>query len=388
MLTDLRLRGFKAAFDSTKIELRPLTAFIGRNGSGKSSILESLQWLQDCAARGLDAATNERFDSFEALCNRRTDEIDLSLGWAGGRRGLPVRYDLAVIAGKHGAPIVRSERCVEGRGRAARPTITSRKGARGPAVRRVRGAGAVRDGDALALADTVRSRAHGAERLYDFIRGAVFLRLSPTALARHGPLRLPSRGPVIDEEGAGLPAVIRSLSTQQLKNVLLRVQRTLPSVEAIRVFKSPEEKRGIMGLVERMTARGGSRSFDVPSWMLSEGTRRIVAIYSLLAMEPAPSLIALEEIENGLDPWTLGHVMDALREGAERGIQILLTTHSPYLLDRLTSEEVVHVAREKGNSLYRPLRSFPEVEKNEGRIPPGIMYVANYMGSARPAEAE
>ncbi|HMY20703.1 MAG TPA: ATP-binding protein [Polyangium sp.] len=116
--------------------------------------------------------------------------------------------------------------------------------------------------------------------------------------------------------------------------------------------------------------------------MLSEGTRRITAIFALLAMRPRPSLLAIEEIENGLDPWTLQFVLGALREATNDGVQIILTTHSPFLLDHVDIDEVIHVHRNKGDTEYKPITTFDEVVKNQGVVAPGAMSIAGYMQDA------
>ncbi len=128
-----------------------------------------------------------------------------------------------------------------------------------------------------------------------------------------------------------------------------------------------------------MRSQGGTKVYTVPSRLLSEGTRRITALFALLAATPRPSLIAIEEIENGLDPWTLRFVLNSLRQASIEGVQILLTTHSPFLLDHVEPTEVLHVRRIKGDTVYEPITSFEDVIRNQNVIAPGAMYLAGYM---------
>src|SRR5207302_1310129 len=55
-LQSLHVRNFKAVVDSRTVRFGPLTAFIGHNGSGKSSLVEALQTYQSIVLDGLDVA--------------------------------------------------------------------------------------------------------------------------------------------------------------------------------------------------------------------------------------------------------------------------------------------------------------------------------------------
>src|SRR5438128_5562800 len=55
-LESFRLRNFKAVRDSGTVTFSPLTVFIGNNGSGKSSLIEGLETLQNIVFHGLDEA--------------------------------------------------------------------------------------------------------------------------------------------------------------------------------------------------------------------------------------------------------------------------------------------------------------------------------------------
>ena len=55
-LKSVRVKNFKAVKDSGSVKLTPLTVFIGNNGSGKSSLIEGLQTIQDIVDNGLDQA--------------------------------------------------------------------------------------------------------------------------------------------------------------------------------------------------------------------------------------------------------------------------------------------------------------------------------------------
>ena len=93
-LKRLSIQGFKAVKASGYVDLEPLTLFIGRNGSGKSSLVEALQWMQDAYFDGLLKATDSRFRAFSYLLNKRSRDIKLHLEFEATPK--PVFYDLGV----------------------------------------------------------------------------------------------------------------------------------------------------------------------------------------------------------------------------------------------------------------------------------------------------
>jgi len=380
VLTSLRIQGFKAVFDAS-LPVGPFTLIIGRNGSGKSSAIEAIQWLRDATFLGIDAATSAEI-TFKELLNRRSDELFLDLQFQRDEPTPKVHYMLGVgLSKKPSRPIVLHERCVVGRTSGARTVVHSRKGERGPAYRWITGRGgrlAVRDGNELGLKYTRTRGSTGAQDLVDFLERAVFLRLSPTAIAT--PSRSEQRAwrPLLAEDGHDLASMLLRMRASQRSRVAKRLQTIFSDVEALEVHAADKEIR--FAVRERMRSRGGTRPFDIPSPLLSEGMRRLVAIFALLELDPRPSLLVIEEIENGLDPWTLQHVLDALR-AVSGDIQILLTTHSPFLLDHVEPDEVTHVRREKGQTTYERVSSIAEVAKYQGVLAPGAMYLSDVFKS-------
>ncbi len=388
MLTKVTLSGFKAVKQAT-LELGPLCLLIGRNGSGKSSFIEALQWLQESMFDGLDEATSRRFRSFHDLLNRRSALIHIE-AWFEQESTPSTHYTLEAqpSAGAPGAgqrPIVLREDCVFGRTRAAHKVLFSRKGLRGPPYRWLRRTRTgkplvIRDGDTLALAHASSVGAPGAQSFERYLRHAVFLRLSPTMLARPAAPRHTSSGPLLSEDGSDLPNFLDRLTPEARRRLAERVAGVLEGVKAVEV--RGRDQRWIT-VRERMKWPGGNKDIELPAWMLSEGARRIVAIFALLELSPPPSLIVIEEVENGLDPWTLEIVLDALRKAAAAGIQVILTTHSPFLLDHVDVSQVIHVRRTRGETTYEPIQEVAETARYEGILAPGAMYLSRLFEPGR-----
>jgi predicted ATPase len=376
VLTAIKIEGFKAISRAT-LELDAFTLLIGRNASGKSSAVEALQWLRDATFLGLEAATPANAD-FHELVNRRSDSILLDLRFHHGSDGPPVHYGLRVMSSAKlpTRPIVAYERCVVGRTKGARAVIHSRKGRRGPAWRWVSGRGgavSVSDGNELALKLGRTRGTAGPRQFVEFLSRMVFLRLAPTAIAAPSRPEGKTWQPLLSEDGRDLATLLLHLSPSALDRVVAHLKKVFPGVSRVDARSLGREHR--FAIRERMTARGGSNVFSIPAPLLSEGMRRLIAIFALLEADVRPSLLVIEEIENGLDPWTLEYVLDTLRT-ASSDIQIVLTTHSPFFLDHVNPHEIVHVRREQGHSEYRRVSDIKDVARYDQVLAPGAMYLS------------
>ena len=93
-------------------------------------------------------------------------------------------------------------------------------------------------------------------------------------------------------------------------------------------------------------------------WSLPEGFYKVLAI--LTALELKPSLLIIDEIENSLHPETLETIIDEIKDS---GIQTILTTHSPAVVDIVEPEDLVLVERgEEGESVVRRVEDPEEVK--------------------------
>jgi predicted ATPase len=183
----------------------------------------------------------------------------------------------------------------------------------------------------------------------DGTRALEWLREMKTYMLSASDIALPSAvtsGPV-QETGKGLAAVLDDLRDnhpERWESLLTEMRRWLPEYDYIHFDKPKEGHKGI----ELRTKKGGHR---IPAKELSQGTLLALALLTLAYLPTPPSLVGLEEIDRGLHPRLLRHLQDALYRlsypescGENRPpIQVIATTHSPYLLDlyRDHPEEIV-----------------------------------------------
>jgi len=102
----------------------------------------------------------------------------------------------------------------------------------------------------------------------------------------------------------------------------------------------------------------------------------MLALLALLR-HPNPSpLIVVEEIENGLDPRSIHLIVEEIRNAVLSGVtQVIVTTHSPYLLDLLTLEHLVLVERDdKGQPRFLRPSDSENLRRWATDFAPGKLY--------------
>ena len=91
---------------------------------------------------------------------------------------------------------------------------------------------------------------------------------------------------------------------------------------------------------------------------MSDGTLRALAVLTALLQGDghSPSLIGIEEPEIALHPAAAGILWDAIQDGRERN-QVLVTTHSPDLLDRkdIPVDTILATDSDSGTTLIGPI---------------------------------
>ncbi len=305
--------------------------------------------------------------------------------------GASVSYSISV-GEDSGVPVIRSEALWENLSkRRTREWIrTLEEGARAVRVREVDPADSPEkvteilftESDRLALGLSALSGSTNAGlrlgKVNDFWSRAVFLRLSPNKLANGSPARRRSFEPLLDEEGQNLPALLNELSSDQRDSLVQNISEILPGIRGVDIIKGGDgrDSKVYYQLKEQMPYRGraGKSLVPIPAWMLSEGTRRITAILALLEREPAPSLLCIEEIENGLDPWTVQKLLQHLQSASDRGIQVVITTHSPWVLDHVAMDSILYVRRKGGDTEYLNFKDLTDKEGFYENTPAGTRY--------------
>ena len=146
--------------------------------------------------------------------------------------------------------------------------------------------------------------------------------LSGEALRRPSP---PSTVAGIGPDGGNLANLVHSFKKEDDERFRLwirHVREALPEVKDVRAHERPEDHHRYLMVHYR-------NGLKAPSWIVSEGTLRLLALTSLAYAPLPPGPCVIEEPENGIHPGALETVIQSL--SSAYGRQVLLATHSPLI---------------------------------------------------------
>ena len=346
--------------DSDEIELGPLNVLIGPNGSGKSNFIDAIGLLNS-APSDLDAAIRVGGGIGDWLWRTGAEssaEAKLELVLE-GREGMPpVQYGLS-LAELGQFFRVSDERLADAECGAQDedPWVYFARDQNGVNVRERVGKSVRRSGFSFSGPESAFSvlkdpgnypqithvgRAFEGMRLY-----------RDWSFGRTARVRLPQKPDMannyLSEDAANIGLVLNRLSLDvQVKRKILDGLKDLH--EGITDFHVNIE----YGTVQVFLSEG---QINFPATRLSDGAIRYLSMLAILCDPSPPPLVCLEEPELGLHPDILPGLADLLREASER-CQLIVTTHSDVLVDKLTDtpESIVICEKHQGQTQLRRLQ--------------------------------
>lgn len=147
------------------------------------------------------------------------------------------------------------------------------------------------------------------------------------------------------EELAAFYWKLKHENPRRFKTVSLNLRKLIPSLDGIDV-------REVQGVLHPVILKAGGAEF--PFRLASEGTLRLLCLLGIGIAPRPPAMVAYEEPENGVQPGRLDILASILGGLADRGeTQVILTTHSPILLQRLERATFVNCRRDdRGRSVF------------------------------------
>ena len=397
--------------------LDPMTAVIGKNGVGKSALIDAFGFLADALKNGVEEACDLRgrggFGKLRAQGETSPIEFEIYYREHGSTR--PVTYEIAIDADEDARPYVLREILEEDTGN--NPPLSFLLLSRGKGVvwkgdqagsqlDKTKG-GFVLSEFAMSLANSILEERESVEfkdaqivELEDhrklgvatlgalkqhprisafrrFIEGWYLSYFTPDA-ARSLPLAGPQSR--LSIHGDNLGNVVQFMERehpQRFKTILKEISNKIPGIDRIQTERSNDG---------RLLLQFNDKGFQDPFFaqQMSDGTLKIFA-YLLLLEDPSPSpFLCIEEPENGLYHKlleTLAHEFRQHASGSGTGSQVFITTHQPYFVDALDPSEVWIL--EKGTDGFSTIRraSDDPIVNNmvEEGLPLGGLWFSDYL---------
>ena len=329
MLTSLRIQNFRSIRDAS-VKLGQVNLFIGPNNSGKSNFLKGIKFL----AGQLTSKPAPRYSSqdFEDLVNRGivsskpklTDTIQFNVTF---------QSKDGADAAKFQHTYTKSE--VDADYHTAHDVAESNQATFG---------GSAVEGEA--------ARHAGSVLLRDFFVGTAIQKPDPARFALTSHIT-PAK--FLEEDGRNILSFIHNLKENyrnrydKLEEDFARCVGTLTKVSI------PLNPQSADSFKLRLSDQN-----DTGFWAeeVSEGVLYFLALLCIVHQPNPPKLLLLEEPEKGIHPRRIREVMDFIFELARlRDIQIILTSHSPYVVD-IFSDYTKHISifdrdPETGETLIR-----------------------------------
>jgi len=401
MLKKLTIRNFKAITDMT-IDFTPMTVLIGGNASGKSTVLQALDFLRSFAFRDIPEYLREKGLNFEELKSQLHDGQNKPIEFISDyeflidKKKLELSWYLQIDHTEQmkGNWLIKEKmQNLSTNQDIYSEEIYSRGFGKG---------GLMTAGDSNAVAGSPLAVAHSINELNieaswlkylsgttheqllkplrDYLSGSVFYGLlSPDSMRKGNGQTLVGS---IGINGINLAACIHNMTPcdrEQLdktisKLVDCKVKIKTADVGRIELYIEEDFCSTITRINKDHISDGLLRiiAFTVISFMertiaiiTNDGHYLATESGKILAAQKRDGLILLDEIENGINPYLTERIILSLRNlVVESDRQIIITTHSPVMLNDFMPEEIVFLWRDK-NGFVHAKRFFDTEEMRE-----------------------
>ncbi len=359
MLKTVQAQAYRNLEFDSAFALDNLNILIGANGAGKSNLLEMIAFLPDALRNGLPQTFKRRRSATSVVNIDLEFPVEMKLGWRFSgdpilTRHIDLDYHLTIEVDDRGAFSVKRETLEEtqpryssehtpykhldfayGRG-AATPWVDGRPGG----LQRVDANGLTED---LKSAQKLALGALSSSKVYpvlEYVREQILSwtfynanDMDVRAIKRE-PTEIDALQKTLAPDGRNLGMVLYNLLQADEGDFAENLERILRSLYSNHhLLKFPLIDSTHFELRWQFDRPRKPLNFD----QVSDGTIRMLCWIAVLTNPRPPALICIDEPELGIHPAWLPILADLAREAAYQ-TQVIISTHSPDLLDEFTSE--------------------------------------------------
>ena len=372
MIKYIKVEHYKS-LDNIELELSPVTVLVGANGTGKSNFVDAIRFMKDAVQFDLDRAVSERhgIDSIRQWSPRRPFNLKIELGLhrSNERHG---KYAVTLASQRGKFQIVREEAQWNevtkkySIGNLNDPDYPGDRIPTNVSTRLVRNRDGnvewteTKDGNTEQKTAKVEfkdelllSGSAGSFARYPWIHipGLRYFGMRGLSVALHdietysifpNVLRTPQTPSVdtrLHSTGDNLTSIFKAMSRTKRGSaaraeITGSLKKIMPNLDAIVI----QSVGGLMVPAFRVKESDGTRhDFNVSQ--ISDGTLRVLGLLTALYQPNRPSVIALEEPEQTVNPAVLAVIAEAIKDVGNKS-QVIVTTHSPHFIDQFEPEEI------------------------------------------------
>jgi len=373
----LELNNF-LSYKRARIDFGDFVALVGTNSSGKSNAVSAIKLLREISYHGLPTAIAKRggFDQLRhrsaghpynpgirltfRIGNSNPSTYELFFSAIKGKKYEVKRENAAVYVGKEFFSFTR---------RGNDLSWTDQEG------------GKIFDSTSLGRDFTVPSDQSvisqsglslAARYVASVLQSTQHLEINPSVV---GELQDPTSTREFEPNGSNLASIIESFTSHQRQVLADQLSAIVPGIDRI----------GVQYLADKLTiyfyqrVAGHDREFQAKQ--MSDGTLRCLGILAAMLQNPSPALLVIEEPETAIHLGALDTLVDILRQQAENA-QVVITTHSADIVDKLDLDDIRVVWSENGESHVSEVAEHSREPVRMRLITPGALLRADALDAA------
>lgn len=361
MIKSVWVKNYRSIAD-IRVNLEPVTILVGHNGSGKSNFVDVFRFIYDTFRLGLDAAVVNRH-GMSALrrWSAKGRPYDVEIGLEIETEQISATYNFVLGSERRGEYSVKREYCyIKEMSGQIDVHYETRNGSWVHAPKEIRPQ--IND---RALLLPLLTTTEPYTKLYDYLTSFAFYNIFPNALSEP---QKPANPYPLDEHGANLASTLREM--QRSKSLLMdslreSISTVLPDVVD---FQVTQVGGYLVTKLRHEMSNDGRAMFELSQE--SDGTLRMLGILVALYQDDQRTLLTLEEPELTIHPGALHVLWDEIEAAGDRS-QVLITTHSPDLLDLCQVQQLRVVEKVQGVTLIDPIDETQRAVIQERLFAPG-----------------
>jgi predicted ATPase len=335
MINRLRVQNFKSIIDVT-VDLSPVNVLVGKSGTGKSNFIQSLRLLRDVLSaqpQSLQVLHQQWAQFRPAAMSEGTISFELEFSIAGIDERF--KYQLSLWQQMGQLPteerLTLGDRCLFHQALGGQPQHGP-KWVVEPATLPALQPGPIALGRIPSISDVVIA-------FTAVTSGIGCYGFSDTVLCT-GNQQPHQFTTGLDDTGTNFLTVLKDIVSnlqdfRVRKSIVGALQRLNPSVSSVELDNIQQPQRVVVG-----------HKFDAKTLSLdlsqeSDGFRRFYAHLLALYQRPPKQTLMFEHPEDGIHPGALALLAEEFKLAPQQGRgQVILTTHSPKLLDHFDAEQI------------------------------------------------